>query len=258
MKTTMSISLAGFACILFALTCQGAGRGASSPDTSWARSEGLPRLSIEAAFEKEERDLRFEGVPESVVFKMRDAYVLAGLDLAPFLTIQGGGGGTEVEPGADAGGYGDSDSLWTVGATLNVWETPVETPPYLAHVLRLQATYSYWDYEAEVWGYDMSWNETRAAVLFSAEFFRDDPEPVYAAPVSAVLSFGPVYSALDGDLNVPAEFFPGSGGVLDFEEDEDIGFLVGFDINLAPNLSLGYEARIFDETAHTIRGAFHF
>ena len=233
--------------------------GADTPRDSLIHIENLDFLAIGAVYEKQKRDLVDEwGNPGRL--ESRHAYAFLSMDVFWWLTVNAGIGRTELKP-AKLMTYGDEKDLWTAGVRANLWEHDVTDPTFMVHRFRVQATGSYWEHEADYLGHDLTWEEWRAALLFQAESFVSNfgyDTTVY--PFSVIFSVGPVYSEIDMEADIP---FPWGGpalpaGMVDIEEEDDVGVLISIDVNIAHNFSAGWECRLFDEATHSANIAFHF
>lgn len=223
--------------------------GADAPPGSAVLIDNLTRLSVGVSYENGERDWQVPGGIET--FKTRGWYGIASFDIVSFLTVNGGAGKSETKIGQGMP-YGDEDSLWTAGVTLNVWEHPIDLPLWMASTLRMQVAYSYWEGETGLDGDTLEWNENRTALIFSSEFLRPvEIESALNIPYSTVFSIGPVWSSLEGDDD---------SGEATLEADDDFGLLLGLDLKLAQNLSLGWEGRMFDDNnlTHSANLVFRF
>ncbi|MDP6522954.1 MAG: hypothetical protein QGI24_01855 [Kiritimatiellia bacterium] len=235
------------------------GRGADSPRDSIIVSENLGLLSVGAAFDKQDREMISDMGAVTRETESHSYYAFLSLDVLPWVTITGGAGQTEAKEGKTIG-YEDPDSLWMFGLVVNIWEQDIIRPPYLASRLSIQAAYSRWDHDAEMGGGEMQWTEDRVSLAAVAEFFVDhEAEELDEPPYSAKFSLGPVVSSIDGDVPGTASWFDYTGtGEVDFEEEEDVGILIGVDIQLADNFSIGWEGRMFEHLSQSVTAALHF
>ena len=245
--------------VVFALFVFGAprasGGGADSPRESLWKDPSLGRLSVGTAWEKERRELAGPGF-EGSFLETRGWYLHAGLDVLPWLAVYGGGGQHEAKS-APLLGYGDYEGRWMGGVRADVWERHVESPDFLDSIWRIQAAYHYADNSASFETAEMDWAESRASVTLRTEFIvRPAAAGDKVVPYSAVLSAGPVLSQIDGtrrDIE-GGERRPG----VDFEEDSDLGLLLGLDVRLAQNVSVDWQARLFEDDTHTVGVVYHF
>ena len=182
-------------------------------------------------------------------------YGFAAIDILPWLTINGAAGISEIKP-APLEGYGDDDSLWMAGVTASLWEHVVEDPSFLACLCRLQLSHQHWERGAEFGGTDIDWEEDRTSLTLRTEFFVDtEDQRLSPYPYSVVFIVGPVYSEVD--MTVPqGGRFPLNGAKV--TEDRDLGVLLGVDLLVASNFSVGWEGRIYKEATHSINLVFHF
>jgi len=215
--------------------------GAVSPRESLFRAESLELWTVGVAGEKQERGIEAGNLGVEVLESMR-LYGTLSCDVLSWLAICVGAGQTELEEDS-ASGHENGEFMWMSGLRMNIFEHEVFDPYFLACLCRVQATASYWAYESELSGETVDWQEWRYATAFQVEFFVDDSRNDRGVcPYSTVFSVGPVYSDIDGD----------------FEEDKALGVLLGLDLKLAGNLSVGWESRLFDDATHGVNVAFHF
>jgi len=244
--------------VLMSAVVVASGAGAHAPRRSATESEGLDRLAIGVAFDKESRGLVARdaayGLDEERVLEARHYYGFASLELLPWMTVESGAGATEVKPFPTAG-YGDREFMWMAGARASFWQYAIEAPEIARCMLSIDGSFSYWEHEGddEVW--PIEWNEQRADLRLCAEFPVDSLRLDRSDyPYSAIFFAGPVYSDIDADLD------DGLGGAASetMDEDRKTGIAFGVSVMIAPTLSVGYEARTFDETSHNINAAIRF
>jgi hypothetical protein len=244
-------ALAGAALVSTSTTFAG---GADAPRDTVVTADNLSRLVIGGGAERLKREIDLTDGSGSDVLDARNYFGYAGIDLLHWLTLMGGGGQVEAKSGA-GNDYGDADTSWMAGAAVGLLAHPIRTPEYLAGTLRIDAQYAHWSYEADMAMDTVEWTEDRAALIASMEFpvehaFADSD----SIPFSTVLSVGPVYSVIDGEM-------PGArpGSRVDFEETDSMGLLCGLDIKFASNWSAGWQGRwLGEDVSHTFSAAFHF
>jgi hypothetical protein len=228
--------------------------GADGPWSSLVTENDLGYLSVGASWEKSKR--KMQGQPYGTqTLESRDLYATLSVHLAPWITLFGGAGQTEVKPAPQLA-YLDSEPMWLGGARLNLIEHDILRPAFLAGIFRIQLLGMIVEHEGEFNGQDVEWTEYRYSAMARMEVFPEqwetDREQI---PFSVDFFAGPVMSDIDGDYLPRGDGLPANDT---FAEDDDIGFLLGFDINVARRFSVGYEARVFEHGAHNINAAFHF
>ncbi len=253
MKTHLCLTVVGLACCVAVSVAFAAEPGA--PRGSLYRAEDLGLISISGNYAYQDRD-----VGTSWMLESQSAYAVLSVDAYyDWITLSIGGGSTHVKPGPREH-YDDWGSLWMTGLKLGLWEYDVKDPTYLLSRTRIQGSASYWNHNAQILDKDVKWDEWRAAMLFSAEFFSANlgaDKTLY--PFATVLTIGPLYSMLDGDSRGS---LPGSPmAAYDFDKQTDWGLQIGIDVYLSHNFSFGWEARTFDGfhgKAHDLYLALHF
>jgi hypothetical protein len=258
MKTMTASLVVVLACVLLVPASLQAS-SAGDPAASLTSAENLSRLSVGVGWDADQRPVTTGSAAPDGRLESNSLYGWAGLDLCAWMTIKGGYGVTEAKE-MPYGDYGDSENMWVLGVVANLWEHKITQPSYAASVLRLRASYMHWDHEAGVGDGLMSWEEDRLSLVFAAEFIvqhaLDNAENM---PFSTVFTIGPTLSRIDGDSSSSASIAVPGDGDVSFEETEDVGLLIGIDLKLAPNLSVGWEGRLIDgDMSHTVAAAFHF
>lgn len=227
---------------------------ADAPGESMITANNLDRLSFSVSVQKQIRPLKAGN--ETWDLESRDMWGEMSLDVTDWFTVGGGAGQTEVKQG-QRGPYTEGDLMWTVGAKLNMIEHEITKPGFMASVVRIQAAVSHWESEAEIEGTTVEWEELRGELTVRAEVLVKEPgtydEPI---PYSAVFYAGPVYSEIDGKAPALPPVWTGAGA-MEFHEENDMGVEFGVEVNLARNLSIGWETRLIDETTHTLSLALH-
>ncbi len=259
MKTpVLVIAAAVVACSWVLTTTTACGAGADAPRGALAKAENLGRLFVGGAVEQQSREIQPPGGSTLSTLKARGYFCYAGVDLSSFWTIMGGAGNVEVKA-AQGTGYGDADTCWFAGTQIALLEHRIAAPAYFEGTVRIDARYAHWDFSADLRGDTVQWTEDRAALVCSGEFpVRHAVEDPDAVPYSSVLSIGPVYSIVDGDVTGGKPWAGGHAGA-GFEEADEFGLLLGIDIKFAANWSAGWEGRRYgDEYTHTVTAVFHF
>jgi hypothetical protein len=228
--------------------------GADLPKDCLVNAEDLSFLSIGLGWEKGKRSLDGD-LYDKQIMESRDLFATLTIDVFPWLTIVGGGGETEVKP-APQMAYLDQKPMWLGGIRFNLLEHEILKPAFLESVFRMQAQGTMTGHDGTYQGEDVEWTETRVALLGRMEVFPEqwtiDREE---EPFSADFFVGSVFSEIDGDYLPTGD---GSIANADFTETDDVGLLLGVDVNIAPQFSVGYEARIFENGTHNVNAAFHF
>jgi len=227
------------------------------PRGSVFESADIGLISVSGNYSYQDRS-----VPGPWLLESQSAYAVLSVDpFISWLTLSIGGGSTQVKPGPHEH-YDDWGSVWTAGIKLGLWEYKVKDPDYLLSRVRIIGSGSYWDHDTQIRDEDVGWDEWRASLLFSAEFFTEDlgtDRQTY--PYAAVYTVGPIYSRVDSDCDGRGHG-PGVPGTrYDFGEQGDWGLQIGIDIYLAHNFSFGWEARTFDGfhgKSHDLHLAIHF
>lgn len=232
---------------------------ADLPRESICYNADLDDLSIGVNFDREERLLTQSGSgPLSGIFNADSIYAVVGYDVNPWFSVSGGLGQSEAKPEATGSSADPSEekTMFMLGAQANIWQGMIFEPDYLTSRCRIQASFSFWKRDSSVYEMPVNWDEVRADLLFSIESFVTGlGEDKTETPYSLILVGGVVYSSmsLDGTLTgiTPNQ-------QLTFTEEEATGFMAGAKLMIHHNLSLGYEARIYEEISHTASVTYHF
>ncbi len=180
-----------------------------------------------------------------------DARYLAGVvgyDVLPWLTPFVTAGKSKAQL-SNMAGYGDQQWAFTVGANANVWRTDVVEPEFMAGQLSLKILLEYGRYQSSKDIWEVKWSEWYAAPLLTYEMFAETEAAVQRVPYSLVLAAGPAFSALNGTEK-------SSVTSMDFSQKESVGYLLGLDIFIAHNLSVGAQLVFFDHT--TVDGSIRY
>jgi hypothetical protein len=254
MKTCTSLCLAGLLAASLCTAGPARAGGADAPWSSLVTEDDLGYLSVGVSWEKSKRRMQGQPFGEQTL-ESRDLYATFSVDLFPWMTVFGGAGQTEVKPAPQLA-YLESEPMWLGGARLNLFEHDILRPAFLESIFRIQLLGMVVEHEGEFAGRDVEWTEYRYAAMARLEVFPEqwaiDREQV---PFSVDFFAGPVMSDIKGDYLPRGADIPPND---DFKENDDVGFLLGFDINVARHFSVGYEARVFERGAHNINAAFHF
>lgn len=258
MKTNMLVLVVGLLSLVVLAPCLS--QEATSMDADYDslfRSDGLYSTHFTLRFDKTLREVDNAGVVADL--EAEHYYAVVGVDPLAWCTVSAGIGQSLISPVPD-GSDEEPSMMWMVGAEARLWQLDVDEPSFLACKCRIDASASYWENNGEIFGRDVTWNETRAALIGRAEFFVDDlGSDLSVYPYSIVYSVGVVYSSLDGEIDVTAGMPPWAGfPVIDFGEQEDVGILAGINLKVAYNVALEWEARVYENVCHTIGIRYSF
>ncbi len=232
---------------------------ADSPEHSLTTSDDLSCLGLSITGEDGDREISDStGLVQDM--ELRNYYALVSCDILPWLSINLGGGQSELRLNV-ANEHSDGDTLFTTGVRANLWDYEVKDPSFFVSRLQMHLNLSYWDSEADMPnnGGTIEWNEKRAELIFSAERFVIHPGTDHTVyPYSLLLFAGPVYSNLDIDASKSLSGNNGNTLTSSIDEEEELGLIAGGDLFISFNLSLGYEARIFSSALHKVTLAYHF
>jgi hypothetical protein len=227
-----------------------------TPNSSLFYPTNLDNISFTIGFEDQQRELRLDTDPGTVtLMDAEHMYGMLSCDLAPWITASAGLGNTKVN-GDDDIGQQDSDKrreMWTVGVTAGLWGRTIFDPDFMACHTRVQAGLSHWSHNAKISDESIQWDELRASLILSTEVFAKEfgeDETMY--PYSITFSIGGVYSDIAMDVEAPDQ------SIVKLRENDSQGFVAGIGLKIAHNLSLGWEARVFEKTSNSIKLAYHF
>lgn len=222
------------------------------------RTTNLSFLSVAVSYEELKRDVRSDK-HDIAVLRGHDVLAQLSVDLLDIVTLTGGAGYVQAKPHKYFG-YEEKGLMWMGGARATLWTHTIEDPTFLACQLRLDTAISYWEYESQYLGYDLTWDEIRGQVTVSAELYvQDGGRDLSVYPYSIVFQTGAVYSRLDGDSGTPFAEVDGIPGTpATFSESEPWGVLVGVDLYLAHNFSISGEARLHTGSTYLLGAAYHF
>ncbi len=209
--------------------------------------DGKRFLSFTVEVQDQTRGIVPSGVQgEMPEFNARRITGLIGIDLLPWLTLEGGAGMTDVELEGESADR-DRDVEWRVGARLRLFDyrLPSEEPYYF----RLESETFYRASESENWYSDFEWNELYSALLFGLSthpliHFGDDVRVV-------TLYGGPAVSLIDGEWSDDL-------GSSDFHEDQNLGGVLGLSFMPDEFMTLRIEGQFFDESSVSAALAIHF
>jgi hypothetical protein len=199
---------------------------------------GAPtRLGFGAYYEVQKRGIEAGGPVQDWKVTHKVAYVT--LDVAPWLTLLGGGGANDVDWN---GRSGDGDGEWIGGGTLRLIDyfamDPIvgDEPYWLSVDLDGQFT-------AATAG-DTSWDEFYSAMLLNVTSKTER----WGFMDRVALYFGPAYSKIDGSDDYDN----------DFSQDQEFGFVAGISMSPNDNLTIKTEMKRFDDTSWGVGASFHF
>ena len=258
MKTNLFLLVVGL-CLLAVVSMGWAqdAESVGSPYDSLYRAEGLHSTHLSLCVDKTLREVSNAGIV--MPLEAQHYYGQIGIDPHPWLTVSAGLGSSLLSP-VPAGSDEEPSMMWMVGAEVRLLQFDITEPSFLTARCRVDVSASHWDNSSEVFDQEVTWTETRAALIGRAEFFVQELGADFSVyPYSIVYSIGAVYSDVDGDVNAP----PGVGPwlefpVIEFEDVEHVGILAGIELKIAYNLALEWEARMFNEVSHTVGLRYSF
>ena len=166
--------------------------------------------------------------------------------LAPFATI----GTTETDLLGHASA--DNELVWSLGLQASIWQQDIAHPEWAEGRLSLRAVLEYVDGDLSTEsGIAGDWSETNLSLLVGYELFVDKPHSRDTTPYSLQLYAGPGWSDLQGSARV-------AGANMDFEADQIYLTVVGADLFLSDNVSIGGLVRFGSDTDWRIGLRFHF
>ena len=207
--------------------------------------KGAPTmLSVGGYYLQEKRKVKADGFKQD--WKVANTVGYVALDLAPWLTVRGGGGVNDLTINEVKH---DSDIEWVAGGTLRLMNYYAMDP--------IMGEDSYWlsvDLDGQYTGAkssddvhgDMTWNEVNAALLFTLTTRTER----WGFMDRIGLYFGPAYSAIVGSTD--------DGFSADIREDRSYGLVVGLAFNPSDNFTIKTELENFDDTSFGIGASFHF
>jgi hypothetical protein len=232
-----------------------AGTGADAPRDSIFHAEDLSFLSIGVGGDYTDRQLQ-DSAGNAYQLEGRYAYGFLGVDITRWLSINGGAGETQLKPGPGRS-YGNEAFMWTAGGKVSFWEHEVTEPSYLECTVKIQGAVSYWDHNPEVMDVSHQWTEWRYELLGSAEF-PSGFDPGLNNLVSTVFYAGVAGSEIEADQDLFTGQHVDGSDERNLTEDQTVGPLLGIDLNIARNFSVGLEVRFFEDPSYSLTGAFHF
>lgn len=244
--------------VLVVLSClSAAGIAAAAPNTgslsgdSMIVSDNLQRLSIGASMEGLTRDVETKDGRVSTIESF--AYTAGlGLDLFRWLTVVGSAGATALDSfdlAAPTGTSYDKDLAWSAGVQLNIWDTEVREPEFMRGRFLVRSAWEYAEYNASIDGTDISWKESCVIIPVGYEIYGD--EDVLGGVFSLLLSAGPIFSQLDGEVT-------SGSNVTEFSESSDTGVFASADVFVSQNLLVGANLQYFDSSSYSIYARLHF
>ena len=229
--------------------------------SAWAISPGTS-ASQGSAFSKESqmtRESLFNGAPTRLGFggyyadqkrgidvrgnvqdwQVRHTVGYVTVDIAPWLTLLGGGGESDL---TRDGVSGDGDAEWIAGGTVRLFNyfamDPIvgEDPYWLSIDLDTQ-------YTGAKAG-DLLWNELYSALLFNITAHTER----WGFMDRVTLYIGPAYSVIGGSDDSDS----------DIREDQSFGLVVGVAFSPSDNLTIKTELQHFDDTTWGLGASYHF
>ena len=203
----------------------------------------LQRLSLEGYLLQQTRGMDYGG-GVTREWKVTHEGALIGFDLARWLTLQAGGGGSDLKVNGDSGNSGGE---WFVGGQLRLldyWilESLVGDEPYW---LSVDVNGHYLGSRVDRDRETVTWTEMFGSMVFSLT-----ARPERWGFIDRIGIFaGPAYSAIKGD---------NGGGFADISQDRAFGFVGGLFINPNNNVTLKLEVQAFDKPSVGGSVGFHF
>ncbi len=166
--------------------------------------------------------------------------------LAPFATI----GTTQTELFGHASD--DDELVWSLGLQASLWQQDIAHPEWAEGRLSLRTVIERveGDLSADS-GITGDWSETNVSLLLGYELFVDKPHSRDTTPYSLQLYAGPGWSDLECSARV-------AGSDMDLEADQVYLTIVGADLFLSDNVSVGGLVRIGSDTDWRVGLRFHF
>jgi len=231
MKKLTSLVFAGF--IIVGLSSPGSAVPIGSDNEGMDyifKGRRLKWLSAGAYVVETKRGITLGGTTVETTLSTRQQLGYIGVNIAPWMTLYGLGGGSEAKLGG--GAYSSSDSVYGIGARFNVLNHEIMEPVMMEDRWRVSLGVQYSVNQTDVGPVTWDWDELSVALTFG--IVNDTLGNKYFAPESILLYAGPIYSVLDSDR---------------FAEKEDLGVVVGAEIFITDSLSLDLEVQSFDETS---------
>lgn len=234
---------------------------ADLPRESMFYNADLDNVAISAGYDDLARKVRSKNnYNDKDLLEADQGYMLLTYDLCPWLDVNGGIGQAKAKPASaiSAAKVSENKLLWTIGMHANIWQGDIFEPEYFMSRCKLQSSLSFWSSDSSAYGYNLKWNETRADITFSVEIFSTGlGENTTESPYSLELFAGALYSVLyvDGSPTLADNYASVSP---EMEEIEPTGLRTGVNLKVYHNLTVGWEARIFDEMTQTATISYHF
>lgn len=166
--------------------------------------------------------------------------------LVPFATI----GTTKT----DVLGFesGDDELLWSLGLQAAIWQQDIVHPEWAEGRISLRAVLERveGDLSTES-GIAGDWSENNLSLLVGYELFVDKPYSRDTTPYSLQLYAGPGWSDFEGSARI-------GGANMDLEANQMYVTIVGADLFLSDNVSIGGLMRIGSDTDWRVGLRFHF
>jgi hypothetical protein len=205
--------------------------------------EGGPRLfSLGVYFQNQERGVSRDDSDFVTDWTVRHLMTYVGLDLRPWLTVQGGIGQSSLDVN---GSERDSDMEWMGGAQIRLLDYMLIEPIIGddTYWFGLDSNFQYTGSRSDAPEGDITWAEMFGSLTMS---LTSRPER-YGFMDRISLYFGPAFSMIRGrDDND------------DFSEDKSLGFVGGLQFMPSDNLTFKLELQHFDETSFGGGVGFHF
>jgi hypothetical protein len=245
-RTTWAVAFLLAFCWITSATAQMADAGSRE---SLVTSENLYPFSAGVDYLKISRDIEWEGGGKGEL-EGDGVTAFLGVDPMPWLTVFLTAGITET--GLDSQESASGESIFSLGLDLNLWQYDLTDPEFMEGRLSLRG-----GFEGTFAGIDSGaagegdWTEWSGYLTANYEVYVKKIQNVDSVPYSLVLSAGPAFSILDGDVDV--------GGITrDFEGSDTVGFVYGVDLFLSHTLSLGFHMQNIDSANWRASARYRF
>jgi hypothetical protein len=221
-------------------------------DDAMIETAELTRVSLGAGVEMIGRDVTISRTVNGNLDGLA-YYGYLGLDLTDWLTLFGTAGSVTLNS-LDGSGLPDnfsSDLRWSGGINASLWHVNVIDPGIMRGRFSIGLVVEYSDYAASVGNSDVAWTDFAVSLPVGYEIPND---PMAFAGVESLYLFaGPIYSVIDGDYGIAD-----SKTAFEFEQAHDMGVAGGFELYLAPTVSLGAQLQLIDDLSMSASARFHF
>ena len=213
----------------------------------------VEKWSIGVNAEWMNRDIKIGHNDQREKMESRTLELFAGYDAANWLTVFTTIGSSAFKF-SDMVEYGDNNLKFSAGLQGNIWQTDIIDPEFMAGTLTLKSVLEFSAYQVDEKdeGIDGYWMEYYFAIPVCYEIFADKSDNLQQIPYSLVISVGPVFSFIDGDIDGL------SGSNSGLRGEKSVGVIGAIDIYFAHNVSIGCHVEYIDDA--TIGGSltYHF